>query len=134
MTFDEVIQSIHKGSVISFKEYTLDRHERKHLSISIDGGVVQDVLPANETVSRDVLEQYYGVELSEQDYLQLSWMNSPRVVVSLGITQEGVMNIKILTLNRDFYNMGHQEIEITNELSPENIDFEPNYLLAQKGW
>lgn len=134
MTFDECVQSIRKGSVISFKEYTLDRHERKRLSLNIEGAIVQEVFPANETLSRDVLEQYYGTELEEQDYLQLSCMNCPRFVVSLGVSEENVMNIKILILNRDFYNMGHQEITVTNELSPENIAYEPNYVaMAQQG-
>ena len=133
MTFDECVQSIRKGSVISFKEYTLDRHERKRLSLNIDGAIVQEVFPANETLSREVLEQYYGTELEEQDYLQLSCMNCPRFVVSLGISEENVMDIKILILNRDFYNMGHQEITVTNELSPENIAFEPNYVAMAKG-
>lgn len=135
MTFDECVQSIRKGSVISFKEYTLDRHERKRLSLNIDGAIVQEVFPANETLSRDVLEQYYGTELEEQDYLQLSCMNCPRFVVSLGISEENVMDIKILILNRDFYNMGHQEITVTNELSPENMAYEPNYVaMTQGGW
>lgn len=135
MTFDECVQSIRKGSVISFKEYTLDRHERKRLSLNIDGAIVQEVFPANETLSREVLEQYYGAELDEQDYLQLSCMNCPRFVVSLGISEENVMDIKILILNRDFFNMGHQEVTVTNELSPENMDYEPNYVaMTQGGW
>lgn len=135
MTFDECVQSIRKGSVISFKEYTLDRHERKRLSLNIDGAVVQEVFPENETLSREVLEQYYGTELAEQDYLQLSCMNCPRFVISLGVSQENVMDIKILVLNRDFYNMGHQEMTVTNELSPENIEYEPSYVaMAQRGW
>ena len=134
MTFDECIQSIHKGSVISFKEYTLDRHERKHLALNIEGAVVQEVFSADEALPREVLEQFYGTELAEQDYLQLSCMNCPRFVVSLGISEENVMDIKILVLNRDFYNMGHQEIVITNEIAPENIAAEPNYVaMVQKG-
>lgn len=135
MTFDECVQSIRKGSVISFKEYTLDRHERKRLSLNIDGAIVQEVFPADETLSREVLEQYYGTELEEQDYLQLSCMNCPRFVVSLGISEENVMDIKILILNRDFFNMGHQEVTVTNELSPENMAYEPNYVaMTQGGW
>lgn len=134
MTFDECVQSIHKGSVISFREYTLDRHERRQLSLDIEGAVVQEVFPACETLSRETMEQYYGAELDEQDYLQLSCMNSPRIVISLGVSADNVMDIKIVVLNRDFYNMGHQTVEVLNELAPENVDFEPNYVAAQKGW
>lgn len=135
MTFDECVQSIHKGSVVSFKEYSLDRHERKHLSLSIDGAVVHEVFPANEKLSRDVLEQYYGEELEEQDYLQLSQMNCPRVVLNLGMSEDNSsMNIKIIVLNSDFYSTGLQEVSVTNSINPNNLEYEPNYFLAQKGW
>lgn len=133
MTFEECIQSLHEGSVISFKEYTYDRHERKKLALSIEDGVVQRVFPANETLSRDVLEQYYGNELEDVDYLQLATMSCPRVVVELGINENNEMNVKILVLNKDFYNMGLQELTITNELEPQNL-VEPNYLMMQGGW
>lgn len=133
MTFEEKISQIHEGSVIDFKEYTLDRHERRHLSLEIDGGVVSKIFNANETLSRDTLEQYYGTELEEQDYLQLSCMNCPRLVISLGLNENNEMNIKILVLNKDFYITKLQEITITNELEPQNL-IEPNYMMMQGGW
>lgn len=131
LDFTRVVQLLHKGSVIDFKEYSLDRHERKHLSVSIENGVVQAVIPANEKLSRETLEQYYGTELSEIDYLQLSEMNCPRIVVSLGLNRDNQLNIKVIILNEDFYKMGMQKISITNEFNPCE---EPNYLQAQKGW
>ena len=75
MRFDECIQSVHKGSVINFKEYTLNRHERKVLTLEINDGVVQEVFPANMKLNREVLEKYYGDGLDETDYLQLSQVN-----------------------------------------------------------
>ena len=36
MTFDECVKSIHKNSVITFREYNIDRHEHKHLALEID--------------------------------------------------------------------------------------------------
>lgn len=131
MSFEECIQSLHEGSVINFREYILDRHERKQLTIAIDYGVVQAVFPANQQLSRDILEQYYGAELEDLDYLQLSQMNCPRVVVGLGLNQNNKLDIKILVLNKDFYNTGLQEVTITNEV---NLDEEPNYLQAQNMW
>ena len=131
MKFEECVNSIHKGSVISFKEYVLNRHEKKQLTLSIDYGVVQAIFPANEKLSRDVLEQYYGTDLDDVDYLQLSEMNCPRIVVGLGLNSMGAMDIKVLILNKDFYNMGLQEISITNEVE---VPEEPNYLQAQRGW
>lgn len=128
MKFDECIQSIHKGSVITFKEYTLNRHERKKLTLEIENGVVQEVFPANEKLSREVLEKYYGDGLDEIDYLQLSQMNCPRLVVGLGINQNNEMDIKVLILNKDFYNMGLQELEVTNEV---HVSDGPNYFQFQ---
>lgn len=131
LNFDEITQIIHKGSVVTFREYSLDRHERKHLSVSIEDGVVQAVIPAKEKLSRDALEQYYGTELDEVDYLQLSEMNCPRIVVSLGFNQNNQLDIKVIILNKDFYNVGMQELLVTNEFNPCE---EPSYLQAQKGW
>lgn len=133
MTFEECIESIHEGSVIDFKEYSLNRHDKKILSFEIDGGLVQKIMPANTPFSREFLEQYYGNELDSQDYLQLSMMNCPRFVVSLGFNQDNELNIKIITLNKDFYNTGLQELIVTNEMDLSSLN-EPNYLMAQKGW
>lgn len=133
MTFEECIQSLREGSVITYKEYTYDRHQRKKLSLSIEDGIVQTVFPANETLSREVLEQYYGKELEDMEYLQLATMNCPRVVVGLGLNENNEMNVKILILNKDFYDMGLQELTITNELDLQNL-VEPNYMMIQGGW
>lgn len=133
MNFEECVESIHEGSVVTFKEYVYDRHERKRLSLSIEDGIVQEIFPANTTLSRETLEKYYGEELDDIDYLQLSNMNCTRVVISLGLNQFSEMNVKIIILNKDFYNTGLQEVEITNEIDPRNL-VEPNYLLSQGGW
>lgn len=115
MNFEETINQIQQGSVVDFKEYTLDRHEVRKLTLQVTGAVVQTVFQANEKLSRDTLERYYGTELDEIDYLQLSQMNCPRVVVSLGISNSNVMNIKILILNKDYFKTNLQEITVTNE-------------------
>lgn len=131
VAFEECIQSIKEGSVVSFKEYTLDRHEQKHLSLSIEGAVVQRVFQANENLNRDTLVEYYGEDLSDTDYLQLSCMNCPRVALGLGLDEDGQLKIKVVILNKDFYTMGSQEITVINE---SQIAEEPNYFKAQKGW
>lgn len=132
MTFKECIESIHEGSVINFKEYTYDRHERKKLTLEITSAVVAAVFPANKTLSRDVLIQYYGEDLEDLEYMQLATMNCPRIVVNLGLNENNEMNIKVLVLNQDFYDMGLQEVDITNELDPQNLN-EPNFFI-NGGW
>lgn len=90
--------------------------------------MVQDVFPANTKLNREVLEKYYGDGLDETDYLQLSQVNCPRIVVGLGLNQNNEMDVKTLILNKDFYNMGLQELEVTNEV---NISNEPNFFQFQ---
>lgn len=133
MTFEDKVASIHAGSVVTYREYTLDRHERKKETLSIIDGVVQTVFNANETLDRETLIQYYGEGFDDIDYLQLATMNCPRIVIGLGLNQNNELDVKIIVLNKDFYNLGLQEIEVTNELDPHNL-VEPNYVLSQGGW
>ena len=132
MSFKQLIQSINEGDVITFREYYLDRHDRVKLSYSIDNGVVQAVFQAGQKLNIETLVQYYGEGLEETDYLQLSCVSFPRVVIGLGINQQGETDVKIVQLNEDFYNMGLQQVELTKGLS-ENL-VEPNYLLFHKDW
>lgn len=132
MKYVDLIHLLHEGSVIDFCEYSLDRHERKHVSVSIKDGVVRDIFPPNKQLSRETLEQYYGEGLEDVDYLQLSQMNCLRVVTELGVNPRGEVDIKILTITQDFMDSGLQTIEVTNELTL--ADQEPNYMLAQRGW
>lgn len=132
MSFKQLIQSINEGDVITFREYYLDRHDRVKLSYSIDNGVVQAVFQAGQKLNIETLVQYYGEGLEETDYLQLSCVAFPRVVIGLGINQQGETDVKIVQLNEDFYNMGLQQVELTKGLSGDLV--EPNYLLFHKDW
>lgn len=133
MLYDELTNSVREGSVISFKEYTLDRHERRHISIQIDDAVVYRVIPTNKQLSREELEELYGTELDDIDYQQLSCMNCIRFVLNLGVQQDGSMDIKIIVVNKYFYETKLQEVELLSEIDSENL-YEPNYLAAQKFW
>ena len=124
MTFDECVRSIHKNSVITFREYNIDRHEHKHLSLEIDSAVVQYVIPAGESIDREKLEKLYGEGLDEVDYLQLSTMNCPRIVVGVGLDDNNQLKLQAITLNKDFYNLGIQTIDVMNELIPEGNTIE----------
>lgn len=134
MTYEECVSQIHEGSVIDFKEYSLGRREKHNLSLEISGGVVQRVFQPNEQLSIETLQQYYGEELEETDYLQLSQMNCLRIVVILGYEQDGTQDIKILQVVKDFMETGLQQVEVVNEVSLDTVMYEPNYIEAQKGW
>lgn len=131
MTYEECVEQIREGSVIEFKEYTLDRHERRHLAMHIEQTVVYKILPQNVTISREVLEEIYGTDLETEDYLQLSCMNCQRYVLSLGINSDGEMDIKVICLNKDYYNTGLQEVIVSNSFT--SVD-EPNYFLANQNF
>lgn len=131
MTYEECVEQIREGSVIEFNEYTLDRHERKHLAMHIEPTVVYKILPQNVTIGREVLEEIYGTDLETEDYLQLSCINCQRYVLSLGINSDGEMDIKVICLNKDYYNTGLQEIIVSKSFT--NVD-EPNYFLANQNF
>lgn len=129
MTLSSIMNNIKVGSVIDFTEYTLDRHGRKKPSIKIEGATVQDIIPANTALSRETLETYYGSELETNDYLQLSCMNCPRIVLGLGLNDKQELEVKIITLIADFISMGLQTVSVINEAS---IDIQTNYVSFMK--
>ena len=55
MTYEECIDTIQEGSVVDFREYRLDRHEKRRLTLSIEDAVVKDIFPPGEPFSRDTL-------------------------------------------------------------------------------
>ena len=128
--FDKLISSIKESSVVSYKEYELDRHERKKEVLYIEDSIVQAVFPANKPLDRVTLETYYGKDISDMEAMSLSVVNCPRIVLGLGVNKYNELDIKVVTLNQDFFNLGLQELTVTNELNPVNLD-EPNYLFFQ---
>lgn len=131
MTLNEVMSQIAAGSVVNFKEYVLDRHEKRILNISIEGSVVQEIIQPNKQLDRSQLERYYGEGLSDVDYLQLSSMSCPRLILNLGMNEHHQTNIKIITLNDDFIRMGLQVVEVTSEVS---LSEAPSYMSAMNMW
>lgn len=131
MTLNEVMSQIAAGSVVNFKEYVLDRHEKRILNISIEGSVVQEIIQPNTQLNRSQLERYYGEGLSDIDYLQLSSMSCPRLILNLGMNEQHQTNIKIITLNDDFIRMGLQVVEVTSEVS---LSEAPSYMSAMNMW
>ena len=127
-SYESLLEEIHAGVVILYKEYTLTRRESTRLVMSIDGAVVQDVIPPNEPIPKDLLEKYYGAELDDVTYLQLSTENALRIVVVVGSDEESNPVYRVLTIAKDFYQSGLQQIEVMSEVSM----VEPNYA-AQMG-
>lgn len=132
-SFEETVSQLSVGDIIDFKEYSLDSREKKRLSIEINGAIIREVFPADTVINRDKLIEIYGEELDDADYLALSSINCPRYLLNLGLAEDGTtMNVKMITLNRDFYTMGLQTVEVSGNVN--TTAPEPNYVMAQRGW
>ena len=114
ISYSDVLSQVMKGSVITFKEYSLDMQGRKHLALEIEDSLVHDIVPANIPLSKEMLEEYYGSDLSAQDYLQLSSINCVRIILLIA-TNNNHPVYKPILFNRDYYEQGLQEINVINE-------------------
>lgn len=125
-SYENVISKIAVGTVINFKEYILDRRERKRLSVDIREATVQEVIPANQPMSRDLLLKYYGEELDDIVYLQLSIVNCLRIVLIVDVGEDNQPIHKVISLNKDFYNASLQQLEILGINAPNVFDGQHN--------
>ena len=107
--------------MVTFTEYSLDRHEKKHKVFDIENAVVKQVIPANVSIGREVLEEYYGKDLTDQDYLQLSCVNCIRIVLLTGLDENSMPVYKPILFNQDYYEIGLQEIEVIGGMVEEPI-------------
>ena len=139
MEFEELIKKMKPGKTINFREYTLDRHERKHESVYISNGIIRDCFPGGEIINIDRLKEIYGEELDIDDYRALSICMSPRFLISVGTDDDGNDMVKMVTINKYFYQTGQQEVEIEGvdtmgKPQVKKTDEEPNYLQAMRAF
>lgn len=109
--YSQLITQIVPGVTLTLREYTIRRNTRR-LTLAIENSLVHDIIPANVPLSRDQLEQYYGEQLSEMDYLQLSSVNCFRVVLLTQVDEHNNPVYKPVFINQDYYESGLQEVEI----------------------
>jgi len=124
--FNQLTTCLLPDSMITFTEFTLDRHEKKRMTLQIKDAIVHEIIPSNQKLSREELELYYGEGLEDIDYLQLSSMNCLRIVLRVGINELEQPVFKVISISRDFYDEGLQELEIMGA----EIKTEPNYFLS----
>ena len=124
--FNQLTTYLLPDSMITFTEFTLDRHEKKRMTLQIKDAIVHELIPSNQKLSREELELYYGEGLEDIDYLQLSSMNCLRIVLRIGINELEQPVFKVISISRDFYDDGLQELEIMGA----EIKTEPNYFLS----
>ena len=124
--FNQLTTYLLPDIMITFTEFTLDRHEKKRMTLQIKDAIVHEIILSNQKLSREELELYYGEGLEDIDYLQLSSMNCLRIVLRVGINELEQPVFKVISISRDFYDEGLQELEIMGA----DIKTEPNYFLS----
>ena len=129
--YHQLIQQIVPGSTLTLREYTYRRNERR-LTLTIENSLVHDVIPANAHIGREQLEQYYGDNLEDVDYLQLSSVNCFRVVLLIRVDESNNPVYKPVFINQDFYESGLQEVEVISGALPEEPVYAPQMLGHQQ--
>lgn len=138
LPYSQLIEQIVPGVTLTLKEYIHSRKGRQ-LTLSIANSVVHDVIPANACIGREQLEQYYGADLDDVDYLQLSSVNCFRAVLLIRLDDNNNPVYKPIFINQDFYESGLQEVELISGSLPEEPiyapqilgQFEPSYIAQQ---
>lgn len=128
MTYSE-IPLLSPGEYVNFKEYTLDRHQRKQTTLEISDLEVECVIVANTSLSIESLEAFYGVGLEEQDYLVLSKAPYHRLVLKVVDDYDPMkLYFKVIELNPYFMSQGLQELD-KSQYSPYVMNINPNQLI-----
>ena len=111
---------IPQKSFINFKEYHLDRHERKVITMEIQDMQVAALILPNVALSREQLSIYYGDSLEDTEYLAISSLNYYRVVLQITDPDHPEIgaSYKVLSLNQYFMFTGLQVLEVSDHVSP----------------
>lgn len=122
--YHQLISQIVSGSTLTLREYQYTRAGRR-LTLAIENSLVHDVIPANVHIGREQLEQYYGTDLEDVDYLQLSSVNCFRVVLLIRVDENSNPVYKPILINQDYYEAGLQEVELITGFTPEEPVYAP---------
>lgn len=125
-SYDRLLPYLQVGVVLNFQEFTLNRREKKKLSLDTQRVVIHEVIPPNHPLDKALMMKYYGDSLADKDYLQLSMVNCLRIVVINGVDEESQPIYQVLSINRDFYNMGLQTVDILSPVTLPEPVYEPD--------
>ena len=111
--YEEVLNYLKPGALITFKTYKLDRHENRKLVMAFNNVGVYKVIPANYTLTRLEMEDIYSDDLTDEEYLQLSKQNCFRFVIVTAM-ENNYLKYTVIQFNKDYYLTGLQEIVFPN--------------------
>lgn len=110
LTYEQALL-IPLGTKLSYKEYSLDRHENKKLEYSIQDFYLERIIPKEFKLNIDELVLYLG-DAPDEDYLAHSYSTVCRMVLSKEIVQQHKKEYVILELVPYFFETGLQVLDI----------------------
>lgn len=113
LTYNQVI-SLPLGTKVSYKEYVLDRHEKRSLSYSIENFFIERIIPEEFKLNIDDLVLYLG-DAPDEDYLAHSYSTVRRIVLSrdsVTSQQAPKKEYVIIELVPYFFEIGLQVLDI----------------------
>ena len=112
LSYDE-IQEIPADSEIEFKEYGLDRNEKKFEKISIKGKLKAIILP-NIPIGSTELKIYYQ-NITDSDFVALSVSPNIRLVIQVGEDKFHIPIFRVISINNYFISIQLQEVKLSQE-------------------
>ena len=123
VSYDQ-IENLSVGTIVTYRDYTLDRHERKHLSSEFANLPIESIIPAGTALNREILEVYLSKNLENEVYLVNSVSNNHRLVLRYTDASNGKETYYIVSLNPYFMSTNQQELFTMVE---EHTPVIPNY-------
>lgn len=105
----EELSTIPTGSLVRYKEYKLDRHERLKLNGEIEGTLFL-FIPAGTALSADEIKTYYNIK-GDEGIQVLSNTPHHRLVVQVGFDKQNIPIYSTINLIEYFMSEGHQTVE-----------------------
>ena len=103
------LSSIPLNSLIHFKEYELDRHDKRKLKTQVDGTLFTVIQP-EESLNKELIDLYYK-GISESFYPSLSCSSFTRFVLMTGTDKAGMPVYKTIELNPYYMLVKLQTVE-----------------------
>lgn len=127
--YKDICEVVRPGGLITFNEYTLDRHQRRKPTAHVEKAPVEAVIPAKEALNRDQIAAYYG-EVSDQDALVMASVPYTRIVIQVA-DDRGQPALKVIGLVEVYMGQNLQELEYEEATMPSMFSPAPSNLIAE---
>lgn len=112
MELSEVI-NLPAGTILTYKKYDTNRLGQKTLLQHLERHTLERVLTPTDKLDITKLHEYYGIGLTSQDYMQLSQINTYRLVLYV-LDGDGNKYYTVANVDQYFLSMGLIQVETAN--------------------